>query len=207
MSSAALPVRHAPPETLPELYRFSVPQYLAMVEAGVFATENRVELIEGWVVKKMSRRPTHDSTLSRSNRRLAGLLPEAWVLRCQMALVLARSVPEPDLAIVQGPEETYDLRHPNADDAELVIEVAESSLAYDRGEKGPLYAEARIAEYWIVNVVDLQVEVYTQPRAGKAPEYRKRQDYSRKASVPLTLGEKEIGKLGVAALFASRSAR
>jgi Uma2 family endonuclease len=207
MSSAALPVRQAPPETLPELYRFSVLQYLAMVEAGVFATENRVELIEGWVVKKMSRRPTHDSTLSRANRRLARLLPEIWVLRCQMALVLARSVPEPDLAIVDGPEETYDLRHPSAADAALAIEVAESSLHYDRQEKGPLYAEARIAEYWIINVVDLQVEVYTQPRAGKAPEYRKRQDYSRRTSVPVILGGKEIGRLDVAALFTSRSAR
>lgn len=206
MAAIALPARQALPESLPALYQFSVPQYLTMVEAGVFATSSRVELIEGWVVQKMTRYPPHDGTLSILNHRLDRLLSDAWVLRCQMALVLARSVPEPDLCLVRGPEEAYLRRHPRAADAALVIEVAEASLHYDRHEKGPLYAGGRVPEYWVVNVVDLQVEVYTQPRAGKAPGYRRRTDYAT-GELPLSLEGEEVGPLNVTELFAGLSGR
>ncbi len=122
--------------------------------------------------------------------------------RLQLGLMLARSVPEPELAVVRGPARKYRRQHPRGADTVLIIEVADDSLDDDRRQKGPIYAAARIPEYWIVNVVDFQVEVYTQPRAGKSPRYRQRKDYSGKASVPLILDGKEIAKLSVTDLLA-----
>jgi Uma2 family endonuclease len=201
MSVAARHAPEAPPASQPELYRFTVPQYLKMAYADIFGLSNSVELIDGLVVEKMTRYPPHDGTVAFLNRWLARVLPEAWGLRCQLGLLLARSVPEPDFALVRVPEETYFHRHPGPSDTGLVIEVAEATLEYDRKRKGPLYAEARIPEYWIVNVVELQVEVYTQPRAGKSPGYRRRTDYTDTALL-LALDGREIARLDVAKMFA-----
>jgi len=186
----------------PAPYRFSVAQYLKLAGEEFFGRENKVELINGLVVEKMTRYAPHDGTLALLYAWFVRQLPKAWVARCQLGLVLAFSVPEPDIAVVRGPEETYQRRQPRAADTGLLVEVAESSLEYDREVKGPLYAEARIPEYWIVNVVDLQVEVYTQPRGGKSPGYRQRKDYSGRTAVPLVLDGQSIGKLAVAGLFA-----
>jgi Uma2 family endonuclease len=202
-----LPAHQLPPEALPSLCQFSVEQYLLMAKAGVFAKEQPVELISGWVVQKMVRYPPHDGTLGWLNRWFGRQLPEDWLVRCQMALVLARSVPEPDLAITRGPAETYFQRHPQPRDTALTIEVSEDSLLYDRTVKAALYAEARLAEYWVVNVVDLQVEVYTQPKAGKAPGYRHRQDYGCGKLVPVILDGKEIGRIKIAEMFAPLASR
>jgi len=82
------------------------------------------------------------------------------------------------------------------------MEVADATLHHDRESKGPLYAAARIPEYWIVNLVDRQVEVYTQPRGGRTPGYRNRQDHTGQATVPLVLAGKEFGKLSLSTVFA-----
>jgi hypothetical protein len=79
----------------------------------------------------------------------------------------------------------------------LIIEVADTSPDEDRIRKGRIYARARIAVYWIVNLRESQVEVYTQPRAGKSPAYRQRRDYARKESVPVVLDGEEIGRIAV----------
>ncbi len=207
MSTAALAV---PPKTKPaaplvpmpprELYCFTVAKYLELVASGVLGPDDRVELLEGWIVRKMSRNPPHDGTLNLIIPLLLSLLPLEFVLRNQSALVLARSVPEPDLAIVRGPGTLYLKRHPRPADVGLLIEVADSSRLQDRREKGKLYAEARIPEFWLINLVETRVEVYTQPKGGKAPAYKQHRDYEAGQEVPLVLGGKEIGRLAVSAL-------
>lgn len=189
------------PGVWPQLYRFTVPQYMQLAGDGFLGHDTRTELIEGLIVRRGRRSPAHDSTLSRLNRRFVLLLPDAWVSRTLSGLILRRSALDPDLAIVHGPGEKYRRRHPRAADTLLVLEVADASLEEDRQVKGALFAAARIPEYWIVNVVDFQVEVYTQPRGGKTPGYRQRQDYAGGTSVPLVLGGKEIVKLPVADVF------
>lgn len=202
MFTAALPARLAQPSAAPQLYRFTVPQYMKLIGEGFFGHDTRTELLEGLVVWKMVRYPPHDSTIGFLTRWLVPLLAgDEWDPRIQLGLMLARSVPEPDLAVVRGPARKYRRQHPRGADAVLIIEVADDSLDDDRRQKGPIYAAARIPEYWIVNVVDFQVEVYTQPRAGKLPGYRQRKDYSGKARVPLVLDGKEIAKLSVTELF------
>jgi hypothetical protein len=197
MSVAALkiPEKIAPPDR--SLYQFTVDQYLRMVETGVLGPDDHVELLEGWIVYKMSRNPPHDGTINYILPILMHLLPVEWIIRVQSALVLARSVPEPDLAIVRGPASTYFKRHPRAADADLLIEVADTSRLTDRKQKGLWYAEAKVPAFWLVNLVEGRVEVYSQPRGGKSPAYRQRRDYHPGEMVPLLLAGQRIGVIAV----------
>jgi len=199
--SAALQLDSAPAYlpliTERPLYRLTVEQYHGMIAAGVLKDGEKVELIEGLLVQKMSRNPPHEASLSRINRRLARLLPEEWVLRVQSAVTLRRSEPEPDFSISRGPEGRYSRRHPGPRDIALLIEVAETSLHEDRTMQATLYADARVPEYWIVNVVHNQIEVYTDPRGGRTPAYRQRRDYGPDEEIPLVLKGQEIAQLRV----------
>jgi Uma2 family endonuclease len=179
------------------LYRLSLEQYHRMIDAGVLKEGAKVELIEGLLVQKMTRNPPHDSSLSRAARLLARLLPDEWVLRVQSAVTLRRSEPEPDIGISRGPEGRYARRHPGPRDIVLLIEVADSSLHEDRTTKATIYADARIPQYWIINTVNNLLEVYTDPKGGQAPAYRRRQDYGPDDEVLLTLKGQEIACLRV----------
>jgi Uma2 family endonuclease len=188
-----------PPPDLP-LYRFSLEQYHQMIQAGVLREGERAELLEGWIVAKMTRNPPHDFALSRLDR-LLRRLSDDWVVRAQCALTLRLSEPEPDVAVVRGPDDRYRTRHPGPQDTALVIEVADASLDEDRGIKLRAYARARIGLYWIVNLPDARVEVYTDPRGGRNPGYRQRQDYGAGDSIPLVLGGQDFGAIPVSELL------
>jgi Uma2 family endonuclease len=183
------------------LYRFSVDQYMRMVDSGVLTPKDRVELLEGWVVKKMSQNPPHAAAFDCAHETLQALLPPGWRLREQKPIRTADSLPEPDLAIVSGPARRYAQRHPDANEIPLVIEVADVTLNDDRVEKGRLYARAGIPIYWIINFPESQVEVYTSPRSGKAPSYRRRHDYGINVSVPIILQGRQIGQAPVRELL------
>jgi Uma2 family endonuclease len=159
--------------TDPHLYRFRVEQYLRMTELGIITSDDRIELLENCAVLKMPRNPPHDGTLQCVIKRLTRYLPAGWDIRGQSALVLPDSVPEPDVAVVRGDETTYLLRHPTAADCALVIEVADSSLLRDQRDKTRIYARAGIPLYWIVNLPDRRVEVYSNPTGPTAvPQYQ-----------------------------------
>jgi Uma2 family endonuclease len=181
-------------------YHFTVDQYHQMIDAGVFVNA-RCELLEGVVVEKVTHNPPHDVSISLLQRRLLRHLSEEWVLRIQSSVSLADSQPEPDLVVAVGPERRYSRHHPYPADIALVIEVAESSLDQDRVDKKRIYAAARLPVYWIVNLVDRQVEVYSSPRAGRSPTYRQRQDFQPGAAVPLHLAGKEVARLPVRELL------
>src|SRR5205823_2588074 len=105
-------------------------------------------------------------------------LPPDWSLRIQSAITLSDSEPEPDLAVVRGDERRYAAHHPRPADVGLLIEVADSTLLGDRADKGRIYARAGIAIYWIVNLIDRQVEVYSAPSgSGDSSAYGQRTDY------------------------------
>jgi Uma2 family endonuclease len=186
---------------LPPPYRFSIAQYHRMIESGILTANDRVELLDGWVVNKMPINPPHNSAITRINRHLVRLLPDEWLLQVQGGITLRDSEPEPDFAVVRGPEELYSRRKPGPRDVALAIEVADSTLLQNRREKGLLYAQARIPEYWIVNLVEKRLEVYTDPRAGRSPGYRQRRDYGLAESVPLVLAGREIAQIQVRDLF------
>ncbi|MBL8793754.1 MAG: Uma2 family endonuclease [Planctomycetia bacterium] len=173
--------------------RFTVAEYHQLIQLGVLTENDRVELLEGWLVHKMPHNPPHDGTIQVANESLIGRLPAGWKTRIQSSITTADSEPEPDITVVRGDARTYLLRHPGPSDIGTLIEVADSTLHLDRGDKARLYARAGIVIYWIINLVDRQVEVYTDPTGpDAAPRYRQRQDYPETASVPLVLDGQQL---------------
>lgn len=168
--------------------RFSVAEYHRLIELGILTEDDNLELLDGYLVHKMSRNPPHDAAIQKGNKKWLRLLPAGWDLRVQSAITLTQSEPEPDFAIVRGDESSYLSRHPTAVEVGLVIEVADSTLQGDREDKGRIYATAGIPCYWIVNLADRQIEVYASPSGptGDA-KYAQRVDYHGNATVPLLL--------------------
>lgn len=146
-------------------YRLTTEQYYRMGEAGVFGDDKRIELIDGEVVKLEPIGPMHSRRGQRLYRSLLDALRNAefFVVYEEPITVIDGTEPQPDLAVAIGPESKYDDIHPRVEDLALVVEVSASSLASDRKRKLGLYASAGIPEFWIVNLPDKQVEVYTDP--------------------------------------------
>jgi Uma2 family endonuclease len=182
--------------------RFSVAEYHRLIEIGVLTEDDNLELLDGYLVHKMSRNPPHDAAIQKIMKRLFRILPPDWDLRIQSAVTLSHSEPEPDLAIVRGDETRYLTHHPVPADIGLVIEVSDSTLDGDRIDKGRLYAEAGIAFYWIVNLVDRQIEVYSQPSGPTTlPAFAQRRDYHFGDDVPLWLDSVQIANIPVRELL------
>ncbi|MBX9583457.1 MAG: Uma2 family endonuclease [Gemmataceae bacterium] len=186
----------------PSVYRFTVEQYERMAEAGILTKYDKVELLEGYVVYKMPRNPPHDGTIQVITKRLGRRIPAGWDGRVQLTVALPDSQPEPDFAVARGDEATYLARHPTAAEVGLVVEVADSSLDRDQAEKGRLYARAGIPAYWIINLVDRQVEVYTQPSGPAAvPAYGSLVTYTAGEDVPLVLDGAAVATIPAADLL------
>ncbi|HEX5443940.1 MAG TPA: Uma2 family endonuclease [Pirellulales bacterium] len=147
----------------PSVARFSVDSYQRMVAAGALTSDDKVELLENYVVLKLPHNPPHDSTIQRMLRPWLKSLPDGWDLRVQSAITLSDSEPEPDFAIVRGSSADDEGRHSLAADVGLVIEVADTSLPRDQHDKGRIYANAGLPIYWVVNLVDRRIEVYSRP--------------------------------------------
>jgi hypothetical protein len=181
---------------------FTVAEYEQMVQRGIITEDDNVELLEGWIIGKMGHNPPHDGAIQLMDAALRNVLPEGRCVRVQSVLTTADSQPEPDLAVVKGGVRAFLSRHPNSSDTDLVVESAEATLEKDRTLKGRLYARAGIVCYWILNLVDRQIEVYTDPTGPVAdPQYRSRQDYRPGDAVPLVLDGREVARLAVADLL------
>ena len=164
-----------------------------MAELGVLGEDDHVELLEGWILYKMTRNPPHDVAIALASKTLLRILPGGWHVRPQSALTTEDSQPEPDMAVARGGERDYLERHPSALDVANVIEVADTSLSRDRIDKGRLYARAGVAAYWIINLIDGRIEVYSDPTpSGTIPSYRTRTDFTRGQSVPLAIGAQTL---------------
>ncbi|HEX7671367.1 MAG TPA: Uma2 family endonuclease [Polyangiaceae bacterium] len=171
MQAAELPL-HARPRRLTRL------EYERLSDEGFYRRE-RVELIQGIVVEMSPIGPTHADPLDVLMEKLVPLLIGRARVRVQQPFALGDdSEPEPDLAIV--PPGRYADRHP--DRAFLIVEVAETSLAYDRDTKAPLYAAAGVPEYWIVDVSGKAVEVLDEPANGR---YGRSRRFDRTATLPV----------------------
>ena len=127
------------------------------------------------------------------------MLPDDYLLRTQKPITIASqdSEPEPDLAIVLGPDTRYDDNQPTPRDILLIVEVSDSSLEEDRGDKLQCYAAARIPCYWIINLRANIIEVYTLPRGGRNPMYRSRVDFAAGMAVPVSIAGKTLGTIAV----------
>ncbi len=148
----------------------SLDEYDRMIEAGVFEPEARVELIRGEIVDMPPPGPEHETSVTRLHllffeqcRRRAIVWPQGN----SIGLPQSTSRPQPDVTILKWRDDLYSGKRPMPEDVILIAEVADSSLKLDRGSKLGLYAEAGVQEYWVINLVDGIVEIYTNPSAGK----------------------------------------
>ncbi|MBX6313328.1 MAG: Uma2 family endonuclease [Isosphaeraceae bacterium] len=182
--------------------RFTVAEYHKMIDAGVFGDDTRFELLEGWIITKMTRKPPHDVALALAHTALGRRAPVGWHIREQSAITTADSEPEPDLAVVRGEPRDYIDHHPSPGEIGLVVEVADTTLAQDRGLKRRIYARAGIPVYWIINLADAVVEVYTDPTTTPTPpRYLGLQTYRAGDEVPLVLDGREIGQIAAGHLL------
>lgn len=143
-------------------------EYDAMVEAGIFGPEDRVELIEGEILTMSPQKSLHATGVQLAADALRSAMGLGFVTRVQVPLALtADSEPEPDIAVVAGEARDYRDAHPRT--ALLVVEVSDTTLDFDRSVKQRLYARAGIPELWIVNLGEARLEVHRQPHlAGYA---------------------------------------
>ena len=184
------------------IWRLSVEQYHAMIQAGILTDDDPVELLEGWLVAKMPRNPPHRLATQLTREALARLVPTNWYVDAQEPLTTANSEPEPDVMVVRGERRQYLNRHPGPREVALVVEVADTTLQRDRRAKKRLYAQAGIPVYWLINLVENQCEVYTDPSGpAEQPDYRQRQDYGRADTVPFVLEGQTIGQLAAQELL------
>lgn len=150
--------------TLALNHRFTVEDYYGMAESGILKPGAKVELIEGEIIDMLPAGIGHNGPLSGLTTLFGKLANDRWVTQSQGPLRIDEfSEPEPDLLLLRPPWKRYTQAHPVPEDVFLLIEVSDSSLLYDRGKKLPLYARAGIAEVWIVNVSQRQVEVFREP--------------------------------------------
>ena len=182
--------------------KFSTTRYDRMIETGLLTSEDKVELLENYVVLKMPRNPVHDSTIQLLTRALFRAIPAGWDLRCQLTIAVADSRPEPDFIIVRGDARNYLAHHPTPADVGLLIEVANTSLLRDQRDKGRIYARANIVCYWIVNLDDRRIEVHTQPSGPcDAPAYASVKNCAPGDAVPLVLDGTTVATIPVSDLL------
>lgn len=149
-----------------EKYRFTVEEYYRMGEIGIFPPDVRVELVDGLVRRMPPIHPPHASIVDRLNAMLAARLAGVALLRVQGPIHLDNyNEPQPDLTIMRFRDD-YSRRHPSPDDVLLIVEVADTSLRYDRDEKMPRYGRAGVPESWLVDVQAGTITVFTEPHAG-----------------------------------------
>jgi Uma2 family endonuclease len=185
--------------TLPVPRHFTVSEYLRLAEVGVLRPGEHVELIDGQIVAMTPQGPVHSALVSGIVARMNEIFPrDAFCVRPQSTLVLGEDeAPEPDVAVVGGPCEEHERELPRS--ALLVVEVADTSLAFDRGRKADLYARAGVPEYWIVDVKGASVEIRRDPGpAGYATTRVVRGD---DAILPLALEARPAAPLRAADLL------
>jgi len=176
----------------------TVGQYERLVDTGVLDGEP-IELINGLLVNKMGKKPPHVCASEAMRDELLPMLPRGWRLTIEAPIRIPDfDEPEPDLAIVRGTRSEYKNRHPGPADVALLIEVAETTLDRDRGEKMAAYARSNVPAYWIVNLVDRQLEVYSSPTPAG---YQQRRVVVPGEEVSVVIDGTVVGRIAVSAIF------
>jgi len=178
------------PPTAPPLVRITCDQYHSMIRSGVLREDDRVELIHGFLVTKMSIGSQHSGTVNRLQYLLNRSLGGNVILSVQNPITIHDySEPEPDIVVAKFREDFYADTHPEPQDVLLAIEVADTSLAYDRDAKIPLYASCGIPSAWLVDLNSKSITVFDQPDGAA---YTRSTVYSTGMSIPLPGTEAEL---------------
>jgi Uma2 family endonuclease len=155
-----------------QVKRFTLSEYQKLAELGFFDEDSHIELINGEIVQMAAKGTIHETCLRKLLKQLPRLVGDRATLQSQAPISLTpNSEPEPDFSIIKNRDDDYLYNHPEADDILLVMEVSDSSLDYDQNVKLSLYAKSEIAHYWIFNLVDNYLEVYSEPYQNNQGKY------------------------------------
>jgi Uma2 family endonuclease len=182
-------------------YRLSVHQYERIGDAGILTEDDRVELLDGCLVRKMTKGQPHTAAIVETRDALLRVLPSGWHVQQEGAVRIPPfDEPEPDLAVVRGKSRDYVAlkRPPEPHEIAIVIEVADASLGRDRGEKLKAYATGEIPTYWIVNLVDRRLEIYTKPQESG---YTDCQVLGPDEAAPVVIEQSVLGSISVVELL------
>jgi len=158
-------------------------EYQRMVELGIFHEDERIELIEGRIVQMSPKNLKHALATTRSNRCFQKIAGDRAFVRVQDPILLNDySEPEPDIVLVAPHDERYLEHHPTPKDIFLVLEIADSSLIYDREAKGPLFAQNGVVQYCLLNLQSRELEDYREPSPNG---YRSKRTYTEEQSFNL----------------------
>jgi Uma2 family endonuclease len=190
-----------PVETLPEptwtpspLYRMSLDKYEAMVDSGIFTPGDRLHLINGFLVAKVTQNDPHCTADDLCGVALDSVIPPGWYVRAAKPVRLPPdNMPEPDRTVVRGAIRDYARRCPGPGDIGLIVEVSYSSLADERNQ-AQVYARNGIPVYWIVNLIDRQIEVYSGPGSSG---YSSRVDFLAGQNVLVVIDGVQVGIIAV----------
>lgn len=187
-------IDRSPSDAEDRIFPLSVAQYHAMRDAGILDEDDKVELLDGQLVAKMTKNPPHTTATVLVQAALQRVLPSGYHVRAQEPVTTTDSEPEPDVLVARGDVRDYVQRHPGPDDVPLVVEVSDVSLRLDRGRKLAVYARAGIAWYWIVNLRDRVVEAYRDP---DGVGYAAREEYGPGTQIPLVIEGSERARIPV----------
>jgi Uma2 family endonuclease len=179
----------------PRVRRITVDEYERIILSGALKNPDRIELVNGYMVDKTEKSPQHGYSTRIILDGLAPLIGPNWTWRSEQPVRIPDyDEPEPDVAIVRGATEDYAYRVPGQEDVGLLVEVSLTTLDQDRGEKGAAHARVGIPAYWIINLADRQVEVYTGSGPGGYPPPAV---YQPGQSVPVVLDGRQHGEIAV----------
>ncbi len=185
-----------------DLFRISVARYHQMIASGIFREDDDVELLNGYVVTKMPKNRAHSLVNRLVSQALAKLFGNNYYVDAQEPITLANSEPEPDVFVVRGQPRDYPNDHPTAADIALLVEVSDATLRRDQGAKKMIYADAGIPVYWVINIPQRQIEVYTQPTGFiYAPTYQHCDVYLTTDLVPVVIDGVEVARFNVDTLL------
>lgn len=146
---------------------FTVSEYYRMAEVDILTEEDRVELIVGQIVAMSPIGSRHAACVKRLNLLMGKMVGDSMLIGVQDPIALdAYSAPEPDLVLLRPRADFYAEAHPSAADVLLAVEVADTSVDYDREVKLPLYAQAGLPEVWLIDLQESRIEVFAQPQGG-----------------------------------------
>ena len=173
-----------------------------MIRAGVLTEDDPVELLEGWLVQKMPKNPSHRIAKRRTVQALGRGVPPGWFVEEQEPLTTLDSEPEPDVMVVRGASDDYHDRHPSPEDVALIVEVSDTTLSNALVPKKRIYARAAVPIYWLLNLPGRVLEVYSDPTGpSDNPDYRQRMNYGPDQEVSLLINGREVGRIRVSDLL------
>jgi len=186
-------------EATPPGKQMTTLEYRRSLAQGEFGPPGSVELLEGRVVAKVRQSLRHDGALEKIRDVLAKIVPGGWHLQLAQAIQTIDSQPEPDVAIVADALDSHSGRTPRGEEIALIVEAADASLIPDRRLKGRVYARAGIANYWILNLIDGQLEVYSNPSGPvQMPGFHEHRVFRGDDKLSLVIGLDDLGMVRVA---------